>query len=227
MKELEIYPYMDRRERQTYVADAPIDFATWLELSEKLDTELVRGVMIHRIAAQYPHEWTFMWLSTILNNFVSAQALGRVLGSRMAVRISAIDGRLPDLLFVRAENLGIIKKDAIYGTPDLVIEIVSENDRPSDFIPLEADYRSIGVGEIVFIDPRKKRVRYLRSVGAEYEETFLTTGQLTLACVPGFAIAVEWLFADEKPNPYHVSQQLIEAWAAGQQAGITRVIALD
>jgi len=34
--------------------------------------------------------------------------------------------------------------------PDLVIELISPNDRPSDIVVLEMDYRAIGVTEIVF-----------------------------------------------------------------------------
>ena len=211
MKELEIFPSFDRIERQTYVADGPIDFATWLELSHTIDSELVRGVMIKRMSAQYPHEWIFSWLFTVLSGYVQNRKLGKVLGSRSAVKISEIDGRLPDILFVRTDNRDIIHDDAIYGVPDLVVEIVSKNDRPSDLVPLEADYRMIGVSEIVFIDPRRKRVRYLRKNETAYEESFLTTGQLAFVSVPGFWIELEWLFLEEKPDGFTVTKQLIEA----------------
>ncbi len=216
MKEREITPLFDRSERQLYVADAPISFAQWLDVSQSVDSELVRGVIKQKMAAQYPHEWIFMWLSTLLTNFVEYKRLGRVLGSRTPVRITEYDGRLPDILFVRADNLSIIRKDAVYGTPDMVIEIVSENDRPSDLLPLEADYRTIGVPEIVFIDPRKKRVRHLVKADDDYDEVFLTTGSLRLATIPGFEVEVAWLFDDEKPNPYEITQAMIAAKTHGE-----------
>ena len=211
MKEREITPLFDRSERQLYVADAPIAFAQWLDVSQSVDSELVRGVIKQKMVAQYPHEWIFMWLSTLLTNFVEYNRMGRILGSRTPVRITEYDGRLPDILFVRAGNLSIIRKDAVYGAPDLVIEIVSENDRPTDLLPLEADYRSIGVPEIVFIDPRKKRVRHLVKSGDDYDEAFLMSGSLRLATISGFAVEVAWLFDDDKPNPYETTQVLIAA----------------
>lgn len=211
MKELEIYPSFDRIEQLTYVADAPIDFARWLEVAQSVDSELTRGVIKEKMAAQYPHEWIFMWLSSLLTNFVEYRKLGRILGSRTAVKINDYDGRLPDILFVRTENLSIIRKDAVYGTPDLIVEIVSPNDRASDLLPLEADYRGIGVPEIVFVDPQKKRVRHLRKNGDDYDEAFLTSGTLLLTTIPGFAIEVAWLFDDDKPNPYEITQALIAA----------------
>jgi Uma2 family endonuclease len=211
MTDLDIRPVCDPLPVRTYVADGPIDFATWLEIAREMDTELVRGVMVDKMAAQYPHEWIFAWLFKVLGNFVSNRKLGVVLGSRTAVKIGKNDGRLPDILFVRADNTAIIHDDAIYGVPDLVIEIVSENDRPSTLIPLETDYRDLGVPEIIFIDPRKQRVRYLRKNETDYEEAFLTTGRLVFDCITGFWIELEWLFAEEKPDEFTVTKQLIEA----------------
>ena len=211
MTDLDIRPSFDYAPRKAYLADRPIDFQAWLELAQDLDTELVRGVMKEKMAAQYPHEWIFAWLLSILRQFTNHRNLGSVLGSRTAVKITANDGRLPDILFVRADNTDIIHKDAIYGVPDLVIEIISENDRPTDLIPLEADYCSLGVPEIVFIDPRKKRVRTLQKNATDYDETFLTAGRLTFDAVPGFWIEVEWLFAEDKPDEFTITKQLIEA----------------
>ena len=86
----------------------------------------------------------------------------------------------------------------------------TENSLPRR-VYLEADYRSIGVGEIVLIDPCKKQGQPLRETNTGYSEAQPTAGQLTLACVPGFAIEVEGLFVDDKPNPYTVVKQRIES----------------
>ena len=128
-----------------------------------------------------------------------------------AVKIDNYNGRLPDILFVRADNAGIIHADAVYGVPDLVIEIVSPGDRPSTLIPLESDYRSLGIGEIVFIDPQRLRVRELTKIDDAYRETTLATGSLELVSIPGFRIEVEWLFAAAKPTEFTIIRQLIEA----------------
>ena len=213
MLDLDIRPSDATIPRRRYVADGPIDFESWLRLAQDLDTELLRGVITEKMSAQFPHEWIFAWLFKVLGAYVENRQLGIVLGSRTAVKITDIDGRLPDLLFVRVENVAIIQKKAIYGVPDLVIEIVSENDRPSDLIPLEADYRDLGVPEILFIDPRQKRLRYLSRIeNAEhaYTEEFLTDGELVFKSIPGFHIEVSWLFEEQKPDGFTVTKQLIE-----------------
>ena len=50
--------------RDGYVAEGPIDFGTWLEYAQDLDTDLVNGVMVDRVAPQFPHEGLFAWLMT-------------------------------------------------------------------------------------------------------------------------------------------------------------------
>src|SRR5580692_10077505 len=151
----------ERTEPRIYVADDPVDFAEWIRISQEFDSELIRGVVVERMVAYYPHESIFTWLLTVLYGYVTHRHLGKVLGSRTAVKITLNDGRLPDILFVSAENERTIQDDAIYGSPDLVIEIVSPNDSARYQMHLETDYRSIGVSEIVFIDPKKRRVKYV------------------------------------------------------------------
>jgi Uma2 family endonuclease len=211
MTDLLIQPENDAVPRNAYVADDPIDFERWLTLTQDLDTELVKGVMLVKMAAKYPHEWIFMWLASILRQFTGNLGLGVVLGSRTAVKIDRHDGRLPDILFVRADNTAIIRTDAIYGAPDLVIEIVSTYDRRADLISLETDYCAVGVPEIVFIDPQKKQVRLVRKTEAgEYQNTVLTTGRLELRCVPGFWIEVDWIFAQTPPDAFDVTSKLLQ-----------------
>ena len=216
MTDLALRPRFETDTRRRYTADGPIDFEAWLDVSfethdrgERIDTELIKGVMVERMAAQFPHEWINMWLGGILSPYVRSRKLGIVLGSRTAVKINLLAGRLPDLLFVRADNIGIIQDRAIYGVPDLVIEIVSSNDRRGELLELENDYRSIGVPEIVFLDPKKKRARHLRKKGGSYSETLLTKGPLAFDCVPGFHIETQWIFAKEKPDENTITNQLI------------------
>ena len=216
MTNLAVRPRFETDTRRRYTADGPIDFETWLDFSfemdaigRRLDTELIKGVMVERMSAQYPHEWIFMWLGRFIGLYVEERELGIVLGSRTAVRITNLDGRLPDILFVRAENRHIVQDRAIYGVPDLVIEIVSPNDRRGELLALEADYRKIGIPEIVFLYPKKKHVRYLRKTGDAYDETLLKTSDLKFDCIPGFRVEVKSIFAADKPKVLSLVQELI------------------
>jgi Uma2 family endonuclease len=200
-------------ERVVLYAERPISFADYLELSEDRNFELVEGVMIEKMAAQLEHEKLFAWLMTVFNGYVKNKNLGIVLGSRTAVEISVHGGRLPDLLFVRQERLHLVQSKAIYGAPDLVIEIVSPNDRPSDIIALETEYRRIGVPEIVFVDLPKGRILHLHhdttsSEGTDYREAILTTGTLQLNH-PAVSLEVDWLLREPRPDEFTTIQTLL------------------
>jgi Uma2 family endonuclease len=193
-----------------YMTDGPVDFAEWLQIAQEFDSELIRGVVVERMVAYYPHESIFAWLHAVLYGFVTNRRLGKVLGSRSAVKITSHDGRLPDILFVSADNDSILHDDAIYGSPDVVIEIVSKNDCPRYLLHLETDYQSVGVNEIVFIDPRKKQVKCIHKTENGYASQILTEGLLRFTTIPGFEIEVEWIFGIDRPDPYTVLKRLIE-----------------
>ena len=187
-------------QRVVRFAQRPITFAMFLELAGDCHIELVDGVMVEKMAVQLEHEKLFAWLFHLSGLYVEERDLGIIPGSRTAVEISAFRGRLPDLLFVRRERLHIVQQKAISGAPDLVIELISPHDRPSDIIALETDYRAIGVPEIVFIDQQKQRVRVLHKRDTAYEETELTADLLRFESLEGFALPVEWLFQDPRPT---------------------------
>jgi Uma2 family endonuclease len=161
------------------------------------------------MSAPFDHERLFAWLLFLLYGYVRRRKLGEVLGSRTAVQINEFGGRLPDLLFVRRERQEIIQQKAIYGEPDLIIEILSPNDRPSDIIGLETDYRKLGVPEILFVDRPKRRLRLLRRSDDGYTEQMMESGPFHLKSVEGFQLDAEWLFSDPLPNEFDILDALL------------------
>lgn len=158
---------------------------------------------------QLDHEKLLVWLLTLLNQYAEDKNSGIVLGSRMAVEISQFRGRMPDLLFIQREHFDILQQKAVFGAPDLIIEIISPNDRPSDLSALEVDYRSIGTHEILFLDQKKRRVRALRRRDTDYEEATLTAGTLDFETVEGFHLEIEWLFVEPRPLVRDVLARLL------------------
>jgi Uma2 family endonuclease len=198
-------------ERTLLVAARPLTFNEFVEMfGEDDEVELIDGVVVQRMAARLEHETLQVWLLSLFNNYVQAKALGIVLGSRTAVRITEHRGRLPDILFVPQERRKIIREKGIYGAPDLIIEIISPQDRPADLIALEADYRSLEVPEIWFIDQKRKQVRVLWKREKGYEERVLRRGLLRSEVVTGFSLEVKWLFAKPLPQGLHILQQLLK-----------------
>ncbi|MFA0736424.1 MAG: hypothetical protein OGMRLDGQ_002924 [Candidatus Fervidibacter sp.] len=201
-----------REERRLLLPSSlrPLTFEEFVRLfGEDDDIELVDGMVVQRVAARDIHEDLQGWLSFVLRGYAEAKGLGIVRGSRTAVKITEHRGRLPDIVFVRKENAHIVQEDGIFGTPDLVVEIWSPGDRLSDMLAKEADYKSIGVLEIWFVDQQRRQVRVLRKGKEGYEEKVMKRGVLRSEIVEGFWVKVEWLFKKPLPNVIDALQKIL------------------
>jgi Uma2 family endonuclease len=198
-------------ETTKWVWPHPLNFEEFLDLytGRKEIVELVDGMVVEHMAAQFEHESLIAWLLRALGDYVEERGLGIVLGSRTAVQITDYRGRIPDLLFIHETRREIIRQRACYGAPDLVIEVLSPNDRPSDRIALDADYRQLGVSEIVFVDPPHRRVLAIRKTGDIYRETAITDGPIVFETVSGFRLELEWLFGTDRPSVRSVITALL------------------
>lgn len=199
-----------REERTLLLPTRPLTFDEFVRLfGEDDDVELVDGMVVQRTTPKDIHEELFGWLFCLLAGFVDAKGIGIIRGSRTLVKISSFRGRLPDIVFVRAENAHIVQEDGIFGTPDLVIEIWSPGDRLSEMLEKEAGYRSIGVSEIWLIDQMRKQVQVLRKRGQRYDEQVLRQGILRSEVVEGFWLKVGWLFKRPLPNVLETLQKIL------------------
>ncbi len=205
-----------KEQRIALVPPRPLTFDEFVEMfNEDDDVELIDGTVVKRMAAQLEHEDLFGWLIMLIRGFVEATDQGIVLGSRTAVQIHTYRGRLPDLLFVRWARKFIVRQKGVYGAPDLVVEIISPTDRPSDIIALETDYRNIGVREIWLVDLPRKRLKVLRKRRKGYVEEVLSEGVLRSEVVKGFWLKVEWLFAEKRPKALDLLKQILSETEKG------------
>jgi Uma2 family endonuclease len=195
--------FTERIYEQTYrwVGARPITFEQFLDLDfGDSYVELIDGTGAERPAVRIEHELLFNFLYRLLGDFAEERKLGLVLGSRTPVEIGPFRGRLPDIVFVRGDRAETVRQKAIYGPPDLVIEISSPSDRPSDRVALETDYCTIGVPEIWFLDSKRREGRVLRKSGSGYAEETVAGGILASTSVDGFAVPIEWLFTEPRPT---------------------------
>ena len=80
---------------------------------------------------------------------------------------------------------------------DLVIEIVSPNDRARDHVEKRAEYAQAGVPEYWIVDPDAETVSVLTLTEGRYEPMPLgEAGVIDSAVVPGLALTLERVFAD-------------------------------
>ncbi len=165
---------------------------------EDQKAELIDGVMIVHSPPLVVHERLQIFLLTLLRSYVEEHDLGEVLGSRTPVELEADQAPEPDILFVAKERLDIIQPKGVFGTPDLVIEILSAGTVQYDRGPKFRAYERAGVRELWLIDP-------YGPAGTEFyqlqETRFVPVmpdekGILRSVAVSGFWINVNWLWPD-------------------------------
>jgi Uma2 family endonuclease len=191
------------------IAERPISFSRFIAMAEGHDVELVDGVIVEKTVVQLDHEQCTAWLYQVIGPYVKRRGIGLMLSSRIMVETDEFGGRMPDLLFVRHDRLEIVQQKAVYGAPDLVIEVVSPNDRPSDLRALEADYSRLGVPEVVFIDLRRQSIRLLRQRQDGYAEETLLTGAVEFESIAGLTLDATWLLREPRPDVYDTLTQLL------------------
>jgi Uma2 family endonuclease len=125
--------------------------------------ELAYGILRELDAPGYGHQAVVTHMAALLDRFVRRTKLGAVCASPVDV---VFDRRCalvlqPDLIFVSAARLGIIR-ERVWGAPDLVVEVLSPRTANRDRTRKFGWYRQYGTREGWLVDPRAREVTVVR-----------------------------------------------------------------
>jgi Uma2 family endonuclease len=137
------------------------------------------------------HQLIVLALYQVLKTFVSPQDLGTVLVAPLRVQLWPGKFREPDVVFMLAQHAARIGEPFWEGA-DLVMEVVSSDDRRRDLETKRREYAQAGIPEYWIVDPQPARITVLRLDGATYvvHGEFPTDTQATSHLLPGFAVDV-------------------------------------
>jgi Uma2 family endonuclease len=131
--------------------------------------ELVRGVLVVREPPGLQHGRIASELAAALTPHVRAHALGRVYvesGFKLASNPDTVRG--PDVSFIRKGRLPEPEPVGFPAlAPDLVVEILSPDDRPGEILGKVGEYLSAGINLVWVIDPERRLARVYRADGTE------------------------------------------------------------
>jgi Uma2 family endonuclease len=113
-------------------------------------------------------EWSFD-LSMLVGAHVKRHKLGRFFVAPLDVVLDPENTVQPDLIFVANSNLGIIQRRAIFGAPDLLIELISPSTVRRDRYDKKEIYARFGVKEYWIGDPANKSLEILVLKAGRYE----------------------------------------------------------
>jgi Uma2 family endonuclease len=190
----------------------PTAFSDFLKrYGEDSAMELLDGTAVEKMPSSTEHDEMLDWLNDLLGVISQKGVPGTIYGPETALEINKARARRPDLHFVRrGSKAAVVREGALYGAPDLIIEVISAKDLLSDVVAREKDYRDRCVPEILFIDQSRRRVRVVRRQGewvrkrraevAGYtEEVIATRAAIPLYSFNGFLLQTEWLFMEPRP----------------------------
>lgn len=133
-------------------------------------TELVRGVLVVREPVGYQRGRVAMNLTIRLGAHVERAGSGQLLAAKTGFTLfrNPDTVRAPDIAFVRRDRLPV---PATVGfpelAPDLVVEILSPDDRLGETLAKVGDWLQAGVRLVWVIDPERRRARVYRADGTE------------------------------------------------------------
>jgi Uma2 family endonuclease len=160
--------------------------------------ELWDGKLIVMPSPFYLHQKIVFRFGRRLCDWVEPRRLGEVLTAPMDMVLSQHRVVQPDVLFVAAERMSIIK-DVIRGPADLVAEVISLGGRNRDRLEKRDLYEQYGVKEYWMIDPEPETIELLYLVNNHYELIARVRGEEIAASrlLPGFEISAQSLFRGE------------------------------
>jgi Uma2 family endonuclease len=156
--------------------------------------ELVDGEIVASPAGMY-HSEVAVNIAVLLSNFVRKHPVGKVYGMDVGIHLPSDNVRSPDVTFVRTEKLPGGKSPVSYGelVPDLVVEVLSPNDRMRQMADKIGEYVENGVPLVWVVDPAQATVTVYRSLT---DTQRLSSGD-TLSgepVLPGFSCRVSEFF---------------------------------
>ncbi len=169
--------------------------------------EIIEGELFSMPSPEADHQWISRVLLLAVDNYVMVNGLEVVLTAPFDVvirRTPRLQTRQPDLLFISAARTGIRGRKGLRGikrlefAPDLVIEISSPDEVRQELQGKLRDYAEIGAQEIWIVTAQGETVEVMNLREGQYERGGLygVSDAVQSSALPGFALAVETIFAE-------------------------------
>src|SRR5439155_10454554 len=159
----------------------------YYRLNDDQRYEIIDGDLL---MAPPPDTWHQSWLGSlfrVLDAHICKQNLGKLFVSPVDVVLSPENTVQPDLVFISTHNLRIVQRRAIFGAPDLLVELISPSSVRRDRYDKKRLNARFGVKEYWIGDPANKALEILTLKSGNYElhRSAEQKGKLTSLLLPG------------------------------------------
>ncbi len=183
------------------------------QVPEDTQAEWVNGEVIQFMPPKNRHQDVTGFVFILLRLFVDFFRLGKVREAPFEMKFKP-DGsaREPDILFVKRENLARLTENRLEGPADLVVEVISTESVGRDRGDKFYEYQAAGIPEYWLFDPRPGMERAdfwtLDETGRYRPVLPDDQGVYRSTVIPGFWLQVDWLWAEELPDPLRTFAQI-------------------
>ena len=155
--------------------------------------EVIKGELVMTPAPRPKHQEVSLNLTYALHQYVKGNRLGKVYEAPIDVNLPGLASPVqPDLLFIAAERLDIIKEKFIEGAPDLIMEVLSAGSERQDRRTKFELYARAGVREYWLVDPDGRSIDIFVLRGQAYAPlgNFDADTQTRSEVLPDFSLTV-------------------------------------
>jgi Uma2 family endonuclease len=141
----------------------------YLKINDDKRYEIIEGELIMNPAPSSKHQIIINNLGYFITDFVKKNNLGQVIYSPYDVILDSNVVVQPDILYISKENIKNIKKRGLFGSPDLVVEIVSPSSLKRDTEDKRNIYKKYGIKEYWIIFPNEEIIEVLELEEGTYK----------------------------------------------------------
>ncbi|OIP41327.1 hypothetical protein AUJ95_03490 [Candidatus Desantisbacteria bacterium CG2_30_40_21] len=158
--------------------------------------QIIGGDLFMTAAPLIYHQAISRNLAFIIWEFVKDHDIGDVFFSPIDVVFSSTNVVQPDIIYISKERLDIKKEKAIFGAPDLIIEILSPTTLQMDVLLKKVLYQRFGVREYWIVDPKEQKVDVFVLEGGKYEPkgTFFHQDVVEVKMIQGLKVNLTDVF---------------------------------
>ena len=131
--------------------------------------QIIEGELFMTPPPGFSHQRATTRLAGILYQYLNKNPIGEVICAPFAVVLSDIHVVEPDLVYVSNAKKNLIKERGIFGSPDLVVEVLSKGNKKMDRTKKFKLYAQFKVPRCWIVDPMEKTMEMYELVKGEYQ----------------------------------------------------------
>ena len=134
------------------------------QYNDEMPTELLDGIIYAMSSPGVKHNKVVFNIAVIFNNYLKGKPCEMI--QVTSVKLTERDKPIPDVMIVC--NKDIIKDDAVYGSPDLIVEILSPTTAKRDKSYKKNLYARCGVKEYWLVDTNNRAIEVYYNTDGDF-----------------------------------------------------------